>query len=150
MINLDPNEYNRYYLALQFILKWEGGYVNDPDDPGGETKWGIAKAYHQDLDIENLTPQQATEIYYEEYWVPSGCSYIPYPLCVVVFDTAVNMGVSQALAYLKKSPDALSYIEARREGYIDRVRKSPVKQKYIKGWLNRLADLQKYIEIEKL
>lgn len=46
----------------------EGGYVNDPRDPGGETKFGISKANHPDVDIKSLTERQARDIYKVEYW----------------------------------------------------------------------------------
>lgn len=147
MLDLTPDEYNRFSVSLKFVLDHEGGYVNDPKDPGGETKWGISKRYHPGLDIKNLTPQQATEIYYNEYWAPARCSALLYPLCLVVFDTAVNMGVSQALKYLEKTNgDVNEYIAARKQGYIERVQKSPVKQRFLRGWLNRLSDLDKHIQ----
>jgi len=148
---LEPDEYNRFFISLRFVLDHEGEYSNDPKDPGGETKWGISKRYHPGLDIKNLTPQQATEIYYDEYWTPAGCSSMAYPLCTVVFDTCVNMGVNVALAYKKKAGDNINdYIEARRNGYIERVKKNPIKQKFLAGWLNRLSDLSKYIQITGL
>lgn len=147
MLDLQPDEYNRFSVSLKFVLEHEGGYVNDPKDPGGETKWGIAKRYHPNLDIKNLTPQQATEIYYNEYWAPSRCAGLQYPLCLVVFDTAVNMGTSQALKYLEKTNgDVNEYIAARKQGYVDRVKANPVKQRFLKGWLNRLSHLSKAIE----
>jgi len=52
-----------FEVALNFVLKWEGGYVNDPRDSGGETKFGISKKAYPNLDIKNLTQQQAGEIY---------------------------------------------------------------------------------------
>ncbi|GIW22249.1 MAG: hypothetical protein KatS3mg068_1256 [Candidatus Sericytochromatia bacterium] len=50
-------------IAISKTLKWEGGYVNDPKYPGGETKFGISKAFYPTLDIKNLTLQKAKEIY---------------------------------------------------------------------------------------
>jgi lysozyme family protein len=148
MLQLEPDEYNKFFTGLRFVLDHEGGYVNDPKDPGGETKWGIAKRYHPDVDIKNLTPEQATEIYYTEYWVPGKCSDLNHPLCVVQFDTCVNMGVGVANTVLKRAGlDANIYIQLRRQGYIDRVKENPVKQKFLAGWLNRLSDLQKYIQV---
>jgi len=135
-------------MALRFVLEKEGGYVNDPDDPGGETKWGIAKRFHPDEDIKNLTPERAAEIYFDEYWVPAGCDVLPNPLCIVVFDTAVNMGVSQAVAYLKGSDwDVRKYLDQRKLGYAERAKKRPASQKYLKGWLNRVNDLDKYVTL---
>ncbi len=49
--------------ALKFTLSWKGGLVNDPNDPGGETKYGISKRAYPELDIANLTLEQAKGIY---------------------------------------------------------------------------------------
>lgn len=143
-----PDEYNRFYRSLRFVLDHEGVYSFDPKDPGGETKWGISKRYHPQLDIKNLTSEVAAEIYLNEYWKAAGCQYLDFPLCTLVFDTAVNMGVHQALAYIEKAgKDASIYIAARRQGYIDRVKATPSKQRFLGGWLNRLSDLEKYIQL---
>ena len=53
---------------IEVVLHHEGGYVNDPDDPGGETNFGVAKRSHPDVDIANLTKDGAKEIYKEHYW----------------------------------------------------------------------------------
>lgn len=58
-----------YQKAIDYVLRNEGGYVNDPDDPGGETKYGICKRDHPDVDIRNLTPDQADVIYRRQYWL---------------------------------------------------------------------------------
>jgi lysozyme family protein len=50
------------------LIKIEGGYANNKNDRGGETKYGISKKYHPDIDIKNLTVEQAKEIYRKEYW----------------------------------------------------------------------------------
>ena len=47
---------------IEIVLHHEGGYVNDPKDPGGETNFGIAKRSHPDVDIKNLTIDGAKEI----------------------------------------------------------------------------------------
>ena len=54
--------------AVEFVLRMEGGYVNDPKDPGGETNFGIAKKSYPGVDIKNLTEEQAEEIYKRDYW----------------------------------------------------------------------------------
>ena len=56
---------------VQVVLKHEGGYVNDPDDSGGETNFGISKRAFPDLDIKNLTKEDAVKIYHDKYWKPS-------------------------------------------------------------------------------
>jgi len=60
-----------FNTAVSLVLKHEGGYTPGlPNDPGGETNWGIAKRWHPDLDIKNLTEDQAKQIYQQEYWKP--------------------------------------------------------------------------------
>jgi len=89
--------------AVRIVLKWEAGYVNDPADPGGETKFGISKRSYPDLDIKHLTEQQAIDIYKHDFWDACKCGQLPYPVAVVVFDTAVNMGSHTAIKMLQKS-----------------------------------------------
>ena len=55
--------------AMNFVGLMEGGYVNDPIDKGGETKYGISKRSYPNLDIKNLTKEQAREIYYKDFWL---------------------------------------------------------------------------------
>ena len=53
---------------IEITLHHEGGYVNDPDDLGGETNFGIAKRFYPDVDIKNLTKDEASDIYRRDYW----------------------------------------------------------------------------------
>lgn len=146
--------------ALEFVLIWEvgprpkieGGYTNDPDDPGGETKWGISKRAYPDLDIANLTLEDAIEIYRKDYWNPCNCDNLDWPLACAVFDTAVNCGVKRAklwLGYCKltDSYDLNYFMNLRIMHYIQISDKNPSLKKYKKGWMNRVNDLKKYIEI---
>ena len=48
---------------IEKVLEHEGGYVNDPHDAGGETNYGIAKRWYPNVDIKNLTKEQAKKIY---------------------------------------------------------------------------------------
>ena len=54
---------------IEQVLEHEGGYVNDPKDLGGETKYGITKRFYPDVDIKNLTIDGAKEIYKKEYLI---------------------------------------------------------------------------------
>lgn len=76
--------------AFELTVGLEGAYSNDPNDPGGETKFGIAKRYHQSVDIKNLTLEGARAIYYNEYWIPAGCNEAPFPTDICLFDSQVN------------------------------------------------------------
>lgn len=88
--------------ALYLILEHEGGYVNDPNDPGGETNYGISKRAYPDLDIKNLTKEQAKAIYTKDYYLKSRCEQLPVGLDVSVFDMSVNAGVKTACKLLQK------------------------------------------------
>ncbi len=150
---ISAEEQNRLSKSLSFVLKWEGGYSNDPRDPGGETKFGISKRAHPTEDIKNLSPERCLEIYYHDYWIPSSASKYPYPNCLAILDTAVNLGVARSLIFLGSNPtlesfDVQSYITNRVMYYIQIVKKNPTLQIYMKGWMNRVADLKKLIEIQ--
>lgn len=85
------------------ILKLEGGYSNDPKDPGGETNFGICKRSYPDLDIKNLTIDQAKAIYKRDYWDAVRANDLSYPLNVFMFDAAVNQGVVAAITLLQSA-----------------------------------------------
>ena len=90
-----------FEAAFSHVVGLEGGYVDDPADPGGETKFGISKRAHPDVNIKNLTLEQARAIYHEHYWLPAQCHRLPYPLNAYVFDSAVNQGVGAAVRMLQ-------------------------------------------------
>jgi lysozyme family protein len=89
--------------ALAFVLHWEGGYINDPRDPGGETNHGISKRAYPELDIAALAPEDVVEIYRRDYWTPAACEHMPSPLALLVFDAAVNQGVERAVRCLQEA-----------------------------------------------
>lgn len=93
---------NDFYKAVEFVLKHEGGYVNDPHDAGGETKFGISKRAYPNLDIKNLTRDKAIEIYKRDYWdrLPNT---LPAVIHCVLFDCAVNTGVGRAIRLLQSA-----------------------------------------------
>jgi lysozyme family protein len=85
------------------LISSEGGYVNNPSDPGGETKFGISKRAYPQLDIKNLTVTDAKAIYKRDYWDRAQCDKLPAGLCFDIFDTAVNSGIGQAIRFLQRS-----------------------------------------------
>lgn len=89
--------------AFAVVVTAEGGYVNDLDDPGGETKFGISKSSYPEIDIKNLTVAQAKEIYRRDYWDACKCDLLPKPMNLLVFDAAVNQGVDAAIKLLQKA-----------------------------------------------
>ena len=95
--------FHDFYVIVEDILQREGGYVNHKNDPGGETKYGIAKRSHPKEDIKNLKKSRAVEIYEEAYWVPSKASSLPDSLMGTYFDMVVNMGQRRAVKILQKA-----------------------------------------------
>lgn len=87
----------------KIVVPWEGGYVNDPDDPGGETKYGISKRSYPHLDIKNLTREQANEIYYRDYWLRSKADLMPPAVAAVHYDCAINQGLADAARFLQRA-----------------------------------------------
>jgi len=89
--------------AVTAVLSYEGGYVNDPNDPGGETNWGISKRAYPNLDIRNLTRDRAIEIYRRDYWDSLGCDGFPPLIAIALFDGAVNQGPVAAVRTLQRA-----------------------------------------------
>lgn len=122
--------------ALDFVLRWEGEYSNNPSDPGGETKYGISKKAYPGLDVSSLTLEKATEIYQRDYWGPIGGDDLKEGFDVAAFDSAVNCGVRITLAWLSKSSSAMDLIMYRLSHYINLN-----KPMFLRGWVNRLLAL---------
>lgn len=89
--------------AIDIILKFEGGYVNDPNDPGGETNFGISKRAFPEYDIRALTEGAAKQIYKIFYWDRMQCSRLPAYMRLMVFDCAVNQGTFYATKMLQEA-----------------------------------------------
>ena len=139
--------------AFKFTVGEEGGYQNDPKDPGnwsggdigkGEcrgTKYGISARAYPMLDIKNLKIEDAKLIFETDYWKKSGCDKLNYPLNIIVCDNAYHSGVSAALSNLKQYPDWKDLIVERIEDMLDIVEKRPTSLKYLKGWVRRAVRL---------
>lgn len=89
--------------AVNLVLQHEGGYVNDPQDPGGETNFGISKRSYPALDIKNLTRTDAIEIYRRDWWERYGMDRVPAFIASKLFDAMVNMGPSTAMKCLQRA-----------------------------------------------
>ena len=81
--------------VLDMIIKHEGGYVNHPEDPGGETKYGISKRAYPDVEIDKLSESDAKAIYKEDYWNRIKGDDLPISVACVVMDYGVNSGISR-------------------------------------------------------
>lgn len=88
----------KFEPAVQIVLKNEGGYHNDPKDPGGETKYGISKKQYPNLDIKKLTVQDAKNIYYNDYWKGRGVEGLSdQKIANFALDTVVQHGKGPSL-----------------------------------------------------
>lgn len=101
--------------ALGIILRFEGGKVDDPQDPGGRTAYGITQRTYDSYrdghslprrDVWLIEPGEYEQIYRQMYWLAAHCDGLPWPLSLIHFDEAVNAGVSRAILLLQKSVGA--------------------------------------------
>ena len=86
---------------IERVLEHEGGYVDDPNDLGGETNFGITKRFYPDVDIKNLTKEDAKQIYYDDYWLKNKVNKMPPELKYIYFDMCINMGKRTAIRILQ-------------------------------------------------
>jgi lysozyme family protein len=94
---------NQFTLAINRLLDNEGGYVANPADPGGATKWGISQRSYPNLDIANLTRDQAIAIYKADFWDKINGDAMPPGIGFQVLDFAVNSGISTAIRALQRA-----------------------------------------------
>lgn len=129
--------------VLEHVLKWEGGYVNDPNDPGGETNYGISARAYPNLDIRSLTKDQAADIYFRDYWLKVGADKLPTAIAICAFDCAVNQGVGRALMWLADieaqgfKNNAFVFMSRRVKHYVGL---KGLWLHYGRGWMNRHQD----------
>jgi lysozyme family protein len=132
---------------LKLTLKYEGGFVNDPHDPGGATKYGItiATLSHElghrasVMDVKNLDIPTASAIYRKKYWNAIGGDNLPSGVDALAFDVAVNSGVGTALKWLGEckgmSPAAtVDYLDKRRRNFY---RALKTFWRFGRGWMAR-------------
>ena len=102
---------SKFKEALEVILHHEGGYVNHPKDPGGETNLGVTKRVYEEWggtkDMKELTPEDVEPIYQRNYWDKLKCDELPEALALCVFDFGVNAGPGRAAKYLQSLVGAL-------------------------------------------
>lgn len=111
---------NTFETVFPILLKQEGGYVNNPHDPGGITNLGVTKrvweawVHHPvgEADMRALTPSAVAPLYRVQYWNGIGGDNLPPALALCVFDFAVNSGVSRAARYLQ------SIVGVNQDGHI--------------------------------
>lgn len=122
--------------------------MNHPADPGGETNFGITKRSYPNLDIKNLTKEEAIEIYRRDYWKDEW-EALGFPMAACMLDTSVNMGPGRAKQFLAKSSDYVSFLQHRLAFYKRIIENRPASKVFEKGWMNRITRLRRFIEAEK-
>lgn len=155
--------------ALKHILKYEGGYVNHPDDPGGMTNLGVTKRVWEEWtgkpageqEMRSLTPAMVSPLYKKRYWDAVRGDDLPSGVDLCVFDCAVNAGVSRASKFLQQAigvpadgvigPKTLAAVTAKPaeeviEAFCD-LREAHFKSLstfnvFGKGWMNRLNSVE--------
>ena len=136
-------------LAVGFVLKHEGGYVDDPSDPGGATNFGIAQRYHPNEDIKNMTIDRAAQIYKTDYWDACNCDTLAFPKDIIAMDTAVNCGKEEALIAANSGDTIEEMLFERARYYMQKVVAQPAKMKFFFGWMERIIELKQLIHDEQ-
>lgn len=153
--------------AFDRLIGHEGGYSNHPDDPGGETMWGVtiavARANGYTGPMRSLPRDVAKGIYRAQYWDKVKGDSLPFPVAFQVFDAAVNHGTSQAAKFLQRAagvaddgiigPKTLAAVAARGEPVILLLFNAEREQFYTdlktwpsfgKGWSRRVVANLRY------
>lgn len=146
--------FSNFRRSLKEVLRWEGGYVNHPKDPGGATNRGVTQAVYNDYlrdgglpiqSVRNITEEEVADIYHRRYWNAVGADRLPTGVDYATFDYGVNSGPSRALRYLGKSMkkgDSVATIKAlcsSRMGFLRGIGTFAV---FGKGWGRRVASVE--------
>lgn len=149
-----------FNIAIGLTLQHEGGYVNDPNDSGGETNFGITQADMPGVSIKDLTVEQATAYYLEHYWKALYSQIESQTLANKIFDMGVLAGVGTAvkmlqivlglaadgsfgpltLLHLNQVGDAIlpAYMARMELHYKEVVVTNPKDAEFLKGWERRV------------
>lgn len=163
-----------FETALSFVFAREGGYVNDPDDPGGATNRGITQATYTEWrrneglasqHVRKCSVEEAAAIYRSEYWDKHHCGDLPWPLALVHFDSSVQHAAADKLLQevlgvpvdgvigprtLAAARDRSPYLLAlkltfHRLDYYRSIAKGPT-LKFLPGWVRRMVLLYHALE----
>lgn len=113
---MDTPPASTFDRAMAFVFRYEGGFVDHPNDPGGATNHGISLRFARSLgrlldldrdgdvdaaDIMLVTPAEAAKVYRERFWNTVRADELPAPIAMVAFDTAINCGPARAARWLQ-------------------------------------------------
>ncbi len=160
---------------INFTIKHEGGYVNHPNDPGGETNFGISKRQYPNLDIKNISSTKAKLIYFNDYWLKPKANKLNELTSQVFFESCVNLGRRRATRHLQlainiinknktlvvdgligpntiKESNKLNDKDLARVFLLNKIdfyrvicNKRKKFRDFLLGWLNRSFDLREYL-----
>ena len=135
-------------MAFDRLMGHEGGYVNDPQDPGGETKWGVSKRSYPNLDIKNLTKEQAKKIFRKDFWDKVQGDKLYDGVAWQLADFAYHSGPARAVAVYQdvcrddmSESDQILLILAERLEWMTNL---PGWPRYSRGWARRIAHNLRY------
>jgi lysozyme family protein len=144
------------------------GYSVDPNDAGGETKYGVAKNANPDIDVTNLVWTDAQTVYWNRYWLAEKCDQLPGRIGALLFDCSVNPGPGVAPKFLQRAlgvtadgvigpatlaaanqadPIALcNSMTQQRTAYYEAVVDAHAEdQEYLAGWLRRVNEMNAFV-----
>jgi lysozyme family protein len=98
-----PSYPSAFLRAIATLFRHESNYSNNQADRGGETRFGISSRQYPDVDIASLTSEEATSIYYRDWWTRYDYSDLPGPIGAKIFDLAVNIGPDHAARCLQRA-----------------------------------------------
>ena len=131
-----------FNTAVALVLKHEGGLVDNPQDPGGLTNFGISKRAYPSLDIANLTVEDAKAIYQRDYWAPFMEQEVDQRVANAALDTAVNQGQSVAQQFYKHFGHSIKEFQlARLLRYTNLIAKKPADITDAHSWFERTLDV---------
>lgn len=152
-----------FNLAFDRLMGHEGGYVNNPADPGGETNWGISKRSYPDVDIKHLTREGAKAIYEDDFWNRIHADELYDGVAFQLLDFAINSGIETAVRYYQRAlgiaddghwgpisrkaaaemseSDSIMRINAERLDFMTRLSNWPNASR---GWVRRIAKNLRY------
>lgn len=133
--------------CLDFTLKWEGGFTNDPRDNGGPTNFGITQSTlslyfgrkASVTDVQLLSKDTAAEIYRKKYWNVIDGDRLAPGVDLLTFDIAVNNGTGRALTWLRETASMrpqqqIEYLDMRRRSFWQSLKTWAV---FGRGWSRR-------------
>lgn len=146
-----------YNDCLTRLLKDEGGYTNNPKDPGGPTNFGITLTDYRKYinksgtadDVRNMTVEQAKSIYKPKYWDALGCDDLASGVDYTVFDYGVNSGLGRPRKALGKfkTLSGTQLIDAINDERLAFLRALPTWNTFGKGWTRRVSGVRAYSKV---